>query len=153
MPDRVLLSALDLKQADYNRLALQLALTTAEINLTARRQAFLSTMCDQNDGELVVGGKYLKILDKVLGMHSLLEHESNQEYRRNTRAEGLVALTIAELHVAQLQNLIGPQGSRWLGEDGGVEKVFSEEDAEEEEEECDNEDNRNGSSQHCDLVN
>ena len=96
---------------------------------------------------------YLDILNKVLGMRSLLEHESNQEYRQNAHAEGLVALTIAESHVAQLQNLIGPQGSRWLGDDGGVEKVFSKEDAEEEDEECDDEDNRNGSSQHRDLVN
>ena len=59
MPDRVLLSALDLKWADYDCLALQLALTTAEINLTAWRQAFLSTMHDQNDGELAVGGEYV----------------------------------------------------------------------------------------------
>ena len=153
MPDRVLSSALDLKRVDYDRLALQLALTTAEINLTAWRQAFLSTMRDQNDGGLAVGGESLDILNKVLGMRGLLEHESNQEYRRNARVEGLVALTIAESHVAQLQNLIGPQGSRWLGEDGGVEKVLSKEDVEEEEEECDDEDNRNGSSQHRDLVN
>ena len=34
MPDRVLLSALDLKRVDYNHLALRVALTTAEIKFT-----------------------------------------------------------------------------------------------------------------------
>ena len=34
MPDRILLSALDLKWADYNHLALQVTLTTAEIKFT-----------------------------------------------------------------------------------------------------------------------
>ena len=138
LPDRILLLALDLKRADYNRLALQLALTTAEINFTEQRRAFLSSMRDQNDGALAVGGECLDILEQVLGIRGLVEHPSNQEYHRNARVEELVALTLAESHVAQLQDVIGPQGPRWLGEDGGVDKVFSEEDAEEDSDDEDN---------------
>ena len=143
MPDRVLLSALDLKRADYDRLALRVALTTAEIKFTEQRRAFLCTMRDQNDGELAVGGASLDVLDEVLGMRGLGELEGNQEYHRNARTAELVALTLAGSHVGQLRDVIGPHGSRWLGEDSKVHKVFSEEDAEAEDgdEPCDDEDN------------
>jgi len=120
MPDRILLLALDLKRVDYDRLALRLALTTAEINFADRRRAFLSTMHDQNDGNLAVGGVCLDVLNQVLSMRGVVEFEGNEEYHRNTRAEELVALTLAKSHVGQLQGLIGPQGSRWLGEGDGV---------------------------------
>ena len=129
MPDRILLSALDLKQADYDRLALQLALTTAEIKFTEWQQAFLSTMCDQNDGDLAVGGACLNILNQILSMHGLVELDSSEEYHKNTHVEELVALTLAKSHVGQLQDLIGPWGSHWLGEDSGVDRVSSEEDS------------------------
>lgn len=148
MPDRVLLSALDLKRADYDRIALRVALTTAEIKFMERRLAFLYTMREQNDGDLAVGGACLDILDQVLGMRGLGELEGSQEYHRNARTEELVALALAGSHVAQLHDLIGPQGSRWLGDDDTVgnvlsDKVFSEGDAEEDcdEEDCDEEDN------------
>jgi len=142
MPDIVLLSALDLKRADYDRLALRVALTTAEIKFAEQRRAFLCTMRDQNDGELAVGGASLDVLDEVLRMRGLGELEGNQEYHRNARTAELVALTLAGSHVGQLQDVIGPHGSRWLGEDDRVHKVFSEEDAEEEDgddEACDDE--------------
>ena len=71
LPDRILLLALDLKRADYDRLALQLALTTAEINFTEQRQAFLSSMHNQNDGALAVGGECLDILEQVLAYVAL----------------------------------------------------------------------------------
>ena len=142
MPDSVLLSALDLKWADYNCLALQVALTTAEIKFMEQQQAFLCTMRDQNDGELAIGGASLDVLNEVLGMHGLGELEGNQEYHRNTHTAELVALTLAGLHVGQLWDVIGPHGSRWLGEDNKVHKVFSEEDAKAEDgdEACDDED-------------
>ena len=151
MPDRILLSALDLKWADYDHLALRLALTAAEIKYTERRQAFLSTTHDQNNGDLAVSGACLDILDQVLGMRGLVELDGSQEYHRNAHAEELVALTLAESHVAQLQDLVGPRGSRWLGEDSGGDKVFSEEDCDDEDcddEDCDDEDNSDGSPQH-----
>ena len=132
MPDRVLLSALDLKRADYNRIALRLALATAEIKYTEQRQAFLSTMHDQHEGGLAVDGASLDILDQVVGIGGLAEPESNKQHYENARAEELVALTVAQSDVAQLQDLIGSHGSRWLGEDDGVEKVFSEEDSDDE---------------------
>ena len=140
MPDRVLLSALDLKRADYDRIALRAALTTAEIKYTEQRHAFLCTMRDQNNGELAVGGATLDILDEVLRMRGLGEPEGNQEYHRNARTAELVALTLAGSHVDQLQDVIG---SRWLGEDGRVDEVFSEGDAKEDgdDEVCDDEDN------------
>jgi len=144
MPDRILLSALDLKRADYDHLALRLALTTAEINFADQQRAFLSTMHDQNDGDLAIGGVCLDVFDQVLGMRGIVEFEGNKEYHRNTRAEELVALTLAKSHVGQLQDLIGPQGSRWLGKGDGVDTVFSEEDTEED---SDDEDNRDGLSQ------
>ena len=100
-------------------------------------------MGDQNNRELAVGGASLDVLNEVLGMHGLGELEGNQEYHRNTHTAELVALTLARLHMGQLWDVIGPHGSRWLGEDNKVHKVFSKEDAEAKDgdEACENKDN------------
>ena len=76
MPDRVLLSALDLKWADYNCLALQVALTTAEIKFMEQQQAFLCTMRDQNDGELAIGGASLDTPGYLLTQLTIWKSES-----------------------------------------------------------------------------
>ena len=103
-------------------------------------------MHDQNDSDLAVGGACLDILDQILGMCGPVELDGSEEYHKNACGEELVALTLAESHVGQLQDLIGPQGSHWLGEDSGVDRVSSEEDSDNED--CDNEDNSDGSSQY-----
>ena len=81
--------------------------------------SFLSTMCERHDGDLAVSAALLNILNKVLSVHGLAEVEANKHYYRNARAEQLAALAVAQMHMAQMYDVIGPGCSRWLGEGNG----------------------------------
>ena len=81
--------------------------------------SFLSATCEQHDGDLAVSAALLNILNKVLGVHGLAEVEANKHYYGNARAEQLAALAVAQTHMAQMYNVIGPGCSRWLGKGNG----------------------------------
>ena len=119
MPDRILLKAFNTKWADHNCIALQPALTTAEIKFSEERMSFLSAMREQHDGDLAVSAALLNILNKVLSVHGLAEVEANKHYYRNAQAEQLAMLAVAQMHMAQMYNVIGPGCSCWLGEGNG----------------------------------
>lgn len=118
----MLLSALNLKQADHKCISLRLALADAEIETAEQHLAFLSTMRDQHDGAQAVSGECLKILDQVLGARGLVDAEDNKQYYRNLLAEQRVSSTVSGTHIAQMHAVIGPRVSCWLEEDGGAGK-------------------------------
>ena len=116
MPDRVLLLAFDAKWADHDCIALWLALANVEVRSSEQQMAFLSTMHDQHDGAHAVSEAYLNILDQVLGACGLVEAKGSKQHYKKTHMEQLVALAISGVHIAQMQDVIGPHVSRWLGE-------------------------------------
>lgn len=124
MPDRVLLSAFDAKRADHDCIALRLALANAEVRSSEQQTAFLSTMRDQHDGAHAVSEAYLDILDQVLGARGLAEAEGSKQHYKKTHTEQLVALAVSGAHIAQMQDVIGPRVSRWLGEGGDRKDPF-----------------------------
>ena len=124
MPDRVLLSAFDTKWADHDCIALWLALTNMEVSSSEQQMAFLSTICDQHDGAHTVSEAYLNILDQVLGVCSLAEAKGSKQHYKKTHMEQLVALAISGVHIAQMQDVIGPHVSCWLGEGGDRKDPF-----------------------------
>ena len=81
--------------------------------------SFLSATCEWHDGDLAGSAALLNILNKVLGVCGLAEVEANKHYYGNAWAEQLTTLAVAQMHMAQMYDMIGPRCSRWLGEGNG----------------------------------
>ena len=87
MPNSVLQSALDAKQADHECIALQLALTKAEIKSFKRHLAFLSIMHSQHVEAHTISKAHIDILDQILGGRCIGIATSNQVQRQQQRDE------------------------------------------------------------------
>lgn len=117
MPDTLLLSAFDAKQADHDCIAKRVALATAEIKSAERRTTFLAIMRDQHNGDLAVSQEYLQLIKHVLDGRDLPHVEAQRQHYLAARTREAVTLTASDSHVRQMQEVIDSRNSRWWGGD------------------------------------
>ena len=118
IPNRILLSAYDAKRADHDCIARRLALTSAEIKSSKRRQAFLATICEQHDGNLAVSQEYLGILERMLDNRGISAAKDDERYYHVEYANKAVALNISDMQLGQvLEVLESCTESDWVPDD------------------------------------
>ena len=124
MPDRALLKAHKLKRADRDCVLHRVSLALAEVESAERHKDYLNAI--QHEGEPTTA--QLDVLNKFLDYRGMSDVEDDGGYYRAVYAEELVALTIVEAQMNQMEEVVHFR-DMWSGDGNEDEDGDEDEDA------------------------
>ena len=101
------------KLADYDCIAIWVALATTKITSAEHRTTLLATMCNQHSDDLRVSQEYIQIINHVLNGCDLMNIKAQEQHYQPACAWEVVMLTASNSHMHQIQEVIGLWKSYW----------------------------------------